>query len=789
MLNLRSFVRLTRRASIVTVVLLAHLTALLADHERVKVTGVPTRVDIRLSRELNVLLSVGGQLVGRTVDGSVLIDRPEGAPRVQDTQITVRSAQATTLPDEAFNELLLTYQDGKRPTDLALKQSGFQLVTDYPVGKFLLVEPIVAGLDDKHVRSLAAVANISAMSLNYQHTFGLPPNPPPRPEAIRSFSSANATRVPNDPRLPELWGMRNTNASQAWARTVGEDVVVAVIDTGVNYKHEDLRDNMWRNPREVVNGRDDDGNNIVDDIYGAAFFNNRNFSGDPMDQQGHGTHCAGTIGAVGNNARGVVGVNWKVKIMALRFMGRNGSGSTFDAIRCIDYATQKGAKIMSNSWGGGSSTPQLQQAVQRAERAGVLFVAAAGNDGKNIDSSGSYPAGYSNANILSVAAIAEDNSLARFSNYSASKVDMAAPGVNILSTGLTSPTYKTLSGTSMATPHVAGAAALIWNRVSGSNRALTVKSLLMRNARKERLLQGRCQTGATLDLTFIGADSGQPPRRPDQPIRRPPGQRPPIVAQNGIAQTTFTTATPIATGSDILAAQLKLKCESWVSVQATASASAERSVTFATGFSTPSLNDGKPVPQSMRLVSLDSPSDFSAFGSQVMLRLPAGNHKIRWTFNTSGSARTLDFKGGALLVAMSQPVKKAGSSSGNGNEVPKGPDSTNESEVSRFVAGMFQRDQIRDGNTAKSAKELLEIFEHISEATKPTTTIEAAKLDLKKHMSEFVNNVESFEAQTPWAEALAELESLILSGAGMDISKFKRIVDVDVIPALRSILK
>ncbi|MDA1013633.1 MAG: S8 family peptidase [Planctomycetota bacterium] len=809
----RTFVRTTRQFGLLTgVLLLVPLAAAIADHDRFRVTGMPARVDTRLSPELNVLLSVGGRLIGRMDDGSAMIDRPEGAPRVQDTittvsagafdiagaaansrslttRISMQLAPATTIPDEAFHELLVTYENGKRPTDAALAQSGFRLVSDYPIGEFLLVEPI-EGLEDKQVRSLAALGNISAMSLNYEQTLNLPANPPPLREAIRSFASANATRIPNDPRLSEMWGMRNVNAAQAWARTVGEDVIVGVIDTGVNYRHEDLRDNMWRNPREVLNNRDDDGNGIVDDIHGAAFFNNRNRSGDPMDQQGHGTHCAGTIGAVGNNGVGVVGVNWKVKIMALRFLGRDGGGSTFDAIRCIDYAVGKGVKILSNSWGGGGSTPQLQQAIQRAERAGVLFVAAAGNDTQNIDTNGSFPAGYSNPNILSIAAIAEDNSLARFSNYGRSNVDMAAPGVNILSTGFPSPTYRLLSGTSMATPHVAGAAALIWNRVSGGNRALTVKRLLMQNARRERSLLGKCVTEATLDLSFVGtSDSGQPPSGGGpQPVPNPnPGQRPPTVTQNGIAQTTFTTATRISVGSDILAAKLTLKCESWVAVKASASAAATtQPTTLATGFSTASLNNGKLIPQSMRLVSVDRGEDYSPFGSQVMLRLPAGDHTIHWTFNTTGQSRSLNFRGGALLLAMAQPVKTANSSDGTGgNSTPP----NNSSEISKFVASIFQRDTIRDGNTAKSAKALLSIFEHMAEVNPSTTTMQAVVIDMQKHMSAFVDNVESFDAQTPWAEALAELERLILSDVGTDVGKFKQLINSDVVPVLRGILR
>jgi subtilisin family serine protease len=286
--------------------------------------------------------------------------------------------------------------------------------------------------------------------------------------------------VPNDPRFNELWGMNNTgqtggtpgadiDAPQAWDLTTGSgSVVVAVIDTGVDYNHVDLAANIWTNPGEIPgNGLDDDHNGYVDDVHGINAITG---SGNPMDDHYHGTHCAGTIGARGNNGIGVVGVCWNVRIMALKFLSSSGSGYTSDAITCIEYAISKGANILSNSWGGGGYDQSLKDAIDAAQAAGILFVAAAGNDGLNTDIYSFYPACYSSSNIVSVAATNHNDALASYSNwgsnYGPTTVDVGAPGVSILST-LPGNQYGLLSGTSMATPHVAGLAALLKGYNSG----------------------------------------------------------------------------------------------------------------------------------------------------------------------------------------------------------------------------------------------------------------------------------------------------------------------------------
>lgn len=279
--------------------------------------------------------------------------------------------------------------------------------------------------------------------------------------------------TPNDQSFVDgtLWGLQNLgqkggvpgvdiDAVRAWDLTTGStNVIVAVIDTGIRYTHNDLTSQMWINPGEIPgNGIDDDGNGYVDDIYGINAITD---TGDPMDLGDHGTHVSGTIGASANDEYRLVGVAWNVRLMGCRFLGSNG-GSTSDGIKCIDYAVTMGARILNNSWGGGGYSQALYDIIAVAGQRGVLFVAAAGNDGLNNDLIPAYPASYPLDNIVSVAAIDRYNLLADFSNYGQTSVDLGAPGVAIYSSVSTSDSaYQLMNGTSMATPHVSGVAALI----------------------------------------------------------------------------------------------------------------------------------------------------------------------------------------------------------------------------------------------------------------------------------------------------------------------------------------
>lgn len=280
--------------------------------------------------------------------------------------------------------------------------------------------------------------------------------------------------TPNDPKFSSLYGMTKIAAPTAWDRTTGSpSIVVGVIDTGIDYNHPDLAANIWRNSREIPgNSIDDDGNGYRDDVQGWDFANN---DSNPMDDNGHGTHVAGTIGAVGNNSVGVAGVAWNVKLMPLKFLTASGSGAVSGAISAINYAVQNGAKILNNSWGGGGYSTALSDAISRARAAGVIFVAAAGNEANNNDVNPAYPATYNFDNVVSVAATDSNDRLASFSNYGATTVDIAAPGVGILST-TPNNTYSSFSGTSMATPHVAGAAALVW----AANPSMTYTQVIQR---------------------------------------------------------------------------------------------------------------------------------------------------------------------------------------------------------------------------------------------------------------------------------------------------------------------
>lgn len=280
-----------------------------------------------------------------------------------------------------------------------------------------------------------------------------------------------ASVIPNDTNYSSLYGMGKIDAPEAWETNTGsQDIVVAVVDTGIDYTHPDLAANIWTNPGEKSgNGIDDDGNGYIDDIYGYDFYNE---DSDPYDDNDHGTHCAGTIGAVGNNGQGVVGVSWNVSLMGLKFLGASGSGTTFDAIRAIDYAIDNGARVINASFGGGGYDAALEDAVQRAADEGVLFVAAAGNDGTNNDTFPSYPASFPVNYLLSVAATDGTDSLTWFSNYGSTSVDVAAPGSAIRST-VPGGGYQSFSGTSMAAPHVAGLAALLL----AENPSLTLSQL------------------------------------------------------------------------------------------------------------------------------------------------------------------------------------------------------------------------------------------------------------------------------------------------------------------------
>jgi subtilisin family serine protease len=277
------------------------------------------------------------------------------------------------------------------------------------------------------------------------------------------------------------------------------------------YTHEDLAANAGTNPGEVAgDGIDNDNNGYRDDVYGWDFDGNNNTVFDGVNDD-HGTHVAGTIGAVGGNSKGVAGVNWNIKIISAKFLGRNG-GTTANAIKAVDYITdlktRHGLNIVAtnNSWGGGGFSQGLHDAIETANAAGILFIAAAGNSGTNNDATPSYPASYTNDNIIAVAAIASDGSLATWSQYGAYSVDLGAPGVGIWSTvpksskGKVISGYASYSGTSMATPHVTGACALYAATYTGATAA-DIKAAILSATIHTTSLEGKCVTGGRLNVS------------------------------------------------------------------------------------------------------------------------------------------------------------------------------------------------------------------------------------------------------------------------------------------------
>ena len=402
----------------------------------------------------------------------------------------------------------------------------------------ILVKPSVANINTLHaqlgtrvLRSYSQIENIQVVQLpagttvtqaiaQFQNSGQVAYA---EPDYIRYLTVTN----PNDPKYTDgtLWNLNNTgqnggtadadiDAPEGWdRRTTANSVIVAVIDTGVRYTHEDLAANMWTNPGEIAgNGIDDDGDGYIDDVHGI---NARTGSGDPTDDYSHGTHVAGIIGAVGNNGTGVVGVAWGVKIMALKAFDSDGNTSDSDLIECINYATTKRANIINASWGGGPFNESMREAIAAARNQGILFVAAAGNNFQDNDSSLFYPASYDLDNIISVAATTRTDAKASYSDTGLVSVHIGAPGgeapdpFNLDHSTWTNGVYSTWNssdsayqydaGTSMAAPHVTGTLALLWayEWVEGYTQ---LKNRLLSSTDPLSSLAGKCQTGGRLNL-------------------------------------------------------------------------------------------------------------------------------------------------------------------------------------------------------------------------------------------------------------------------------------------------
>lgn len=370
---------------------------------------------------------------------------------------------------------------------------------------------------EKVIAELNKSSYVAYAEPNYIIQLSLPASPEaPGPESVGVQS---VTGAPNDPRFSEQWALANTgqtggtsgadiDALSAWSTSTGSDsIVVAVIDTGVDYTHPDLAANIWTNPGEIPgNGIDDDGNGYIDDVHGWDFINNDN---DPMDDNGHGTHCAGIIGAVGNNGIGISGVNQKVKIMPLKFLRADGNGDVAASLNAIAYARKMGANVISCSWGGTARSQALADAISGTNK---LIACAAGNSGVNTDVIPQYPSCFDYPQIISVAASDANDGIPSYSNYGPASVDVAAPGDGILSTYPTALGYQyvKMKGTSMAAPHVAGLAALLLSKNPGLTPA-ELKQLILNNSDKAQAFAGKTVSGGRINgaktLSAVGGNT------------------------------------------------------------------------------------------------------------------------------------------------------------------------------------------------------------------------------------------------------------------------------------------
>ncbi|MEZ5306108.1 MAG: S8 family peptidase [Pyrinomonadaceae bacterium] len=435
----------------------------------------------------------------RAVVDSIIVAEP-GSPKKPASELRAASQNEP--------EVIVRFKPG---VDLEEIKKLAALSNDRIEDKFESVSNLVAidDLDDADAEEVAKQYSMMSDVVLYAE-----PNNIIELQPVDGIDEVNADRQPsaspNDPLFEDQWALNNSGqeggkenadikALKAWETTKGtQDVVVAVLDTGVDYTHTDLVANIWHRPDNIPAYIDDE-LGAIDDSIG---FNADANTGDPMDDNGHGTHCAGIIGAEGDNGEGIAGVNWKVEIMPLKFLSAGGFGSTKNAIEAINYAIDRKKKgvnvrIISASWGSTLASKALEDAIRAAGEQGILFVAAAGNSSTDNDRRPHYPSNYDLPNVISVAALDRNDQLASFSNFGPKTVHIAAPGKEIVSTWL-SGQFREASGTSMATPQVSGVAALIL----AANPDLDVAGLrekILKSADSIDSLAGKVENGAKLN--------------------------------------------------------------------------------------------------------------------------------------------------------------------------------------------------------------------------------------------------------------------------------------------------
>jgi subtilisin family serine protease len=432
-----------------------------------------------------------------------------GATTVTGTT-TAASAAPAADPPSVPNELVVTYEAGATEAEKAAARSR----AGTP-----LAERVVAGTGAQRAVELVRTTGLDRAAAARNLTAD-PAVAVAEPNWIYTHAATSTDPYYTNGSLWGMYGDASTPANQygsqageAWSsgNTGSASVYVGVIDEGIQFDHPDLAGQVWSNPYDAADGVDNDGNGYVDDVRGWDFANGDSTiydGGTKGNLDDHGTHVSGTIGAA-NNGTGVVGVNWNVKLISGKFLGRNG-GTTANAVKAVDYftdlKTRHGLNIVAtnNSWGGGGSSTALLDAIRRADVKNILFIAAAGNGGRDgvgddNDRYKSYPSGYDVANVIAVAAIDSKGAKAGFSNYGATTVDIGAPGVGVWSTTAYNK-YESYSGTSMATPHVSGGAALYAASHPGASAA-QIKGAILGSTVPTASLAGKTATGGRLNVS------------------------------------------------------------------------------------------------------------------------------------------------------------------------------------------------------------------------------------------------------------------------------------------------